>query len=232
MNQPYPPQQFPPAPPVSAAPPPKNGLGTAGFVLGLIGLIFSFIPIIGVIAWPLVILGLVFSAVGFSRTRRRQATNQGLAIAGLALSAVGLVICIVWAAAFGNAASNVSDTPIPTGVPAGNDAPAQQQQAPAQSTNHTVVYTVSGSGKASNITYTTDGMTSMNQESNVKLPWSKTITLPADQALQMVSISAQGSSESSKVDVTITVDGQLVKEAHATGYGLAMANGNIGTLGG
>jgi hypothetical protein len=42
----------------------QNGLGTSGFVLGLIGLIFSPIPIVGVIAWPLVILGLIFSAIG------------------------------------------------------------------------------------------------------------------------------------------------------------------------
>src|SRR3979411_410233 len=42
---PYQPQMAP------AAPAPRNGLGTAGFVLGLIGLIFSPIPFIGVVAW-------------------------------------------------------------------------------------------------------------------------------------------------------------------------------------
>jgi hypothetical protein len=47
--------------------PPRNGLGTAGFVLGLVGLLLSFIPLIGVVAWPLVILGLVLSIVGIVR---------------------------------------------------------------------------------------------------------------------------------------------------------------------
>lgn len=96
-----------------------------------------------------------------------------------------------------------NQAPAPTGVAAGNDTPARPRR-PRTPLRHTVVYDVSGSGKASTITYTTDGMTTTNQESNVKLPWSKTITLPADQALRMVSIVAQGSSQSSKIDVTIT----------------------------
>lgn len=87
---------------------PSNGMGTAGFVLGLIGLVFSPIPIIGVIAWPLVILGLIFSLVGFSKARKGRATNKGLALAGVVCSAVGLVICIVWLAAFGEAANQAS----------------------------------------------------------------------------------------------------------------------------
>src|SRR5258705_8300380 len=60
---------------LAPAPAPRNGLGTAGFVLGLIGLIFSPIPLIGVVAWPLVILGLIFVLLGFSHVRgdgRRQ----------------------------------------------------------------------------------------------------------------------------------------------------------------
>lgn len=120
----------------------------------------------------------------------------------------------------------------PSGAPAGNEASATAAaQQPAQPSQHTVVYKVTGKGNASSITYVTDGMTSMNQESSVKLPWQKTITLPTDQGLQMVSIIAQGSSQSSTVDVEIDVDGKVVKQAHATGYGVASANGNIGSFG-
>ncbi|GAA1988173.1 DUF4190 domain-containing protein [Amycolatopsis minnesotensis] len=86
---------------------PKNGLGTAGFVLGLVGLVFSFIPIVGVVAWPLVIIGLVLASVGFSRTRKGAASNPGIAIAGIVLSLAGLVVCIVWAALFKNAVDEV-----------------------------------------------------------------------------------------------------------------------------
>ena len=77
----------PVAPPQFPVEQPRNGLGTAGFVLGLIGLLFSVIPLVGVVAWPLVILGLVFSLIGFARGRAGRATNKGLALAGAILSA-------------------------------------------------------------------------------------------------------------------------------------------------
>lgn len=79
---------------------PQNGLGTAGFVLGLLGFLFSPIPIIGVIAWPLVLLGVVFSPIGIAKANNGEANNRGLAVAGLVLSTLGLLICIVWATAF------------------------------------------------------------------------------------------------------------------------------------
>lgn len=102
---PYPRQPYPQQPPPSAAHPAarapmSNGLGTAGFVLGLVGLLFSFIPIIGVVAWPLTIVGLVLAILGFNRTRNGRADNRGLAIAGIVLSALGLVVCVLYAAVF------------------------------------------------------------------------------------------------------------------------------------
>jgi len=61
-----------------------------------VGAVFAFIPIIGVIAWPLVIIGLIFGVLGIQRARRGESTNRGTAIAGTALSAVGLFICVLW----------------------------------------------------------------------------------------------------------------------------------------
>lgn len=93
-----------PAPhPTGQAAQPRNGLGVAGFVLGLLAALFSLIPIIGVIAWPLAILGLIFGILGVLRARKGVATNKGLAIAGTVLSAIGLVICIAWVAIAGSA---------------------------------------------------------------------------------------------------------------------------------
>lgn len=143
------------------------------------------------------------------------------------VGAVVAVLVIVGVANGGKDGNNTSDQP--GGVAAGNDA-GDANAAKQSSAERVVVYRVDGTGTASSITYTTDGMTTTNQESNVPLPWEKTIKLPPDEALQMVSILAQGDG-SGKVDVTITVDGKPFKEAHAEGYGVAMANGNIGTLG-
>lgn len=88
--------QYPPPYP----PPPQNGFGTAAFVLGLLGLLFSFIPIIGIIAWPMVLLAVVFGAVGLAKASSGRATDRGLAIAGLICGLLGLMICILYAAAF------------------------------------------------------------------------------------------------------------------------------------
>jgi hypothetical protein len=46
----------------------------------------------------------------------------------------------------------------------------------------------------------------------------------------MVSLTAQGSGDRDKINVVIKVNGKVVKRAHATGYGVASADENIGTL--
>ena len=68
-----------------------NGLGTTGFVLALLGLVFCWVPVLNWILW---ILGLVFSAIGVFRAPR------GLAITGLVLSFIGVILLIAFAAAF------------------------------------------------------------------------------------------------------------------------------------
>jgi hypothetical protein len=113
------PGYYPPPPP-----PPQNGFGTAGFVLGLLGLLFSFIPLIGIIAWPLVLLGIIFAGLGLSRARHGRATNKGLSIAGLVCSLIGLLVCIIYAAAFGAAVTNTGGAPSASSATAGG-APAE-----------------------------------------------------------------------------------------------------------
>lgn len=95
--------------------PTKNGLATAGFVLGLLGLIFSFIPVIGVIAWPLVILGFIFAVIGFMRVRKG-APNKGLSIAGIVCSVIGLVVCIFQAAVFTAVVNEAANSGSPNAV--------------------------------------------------------------------------------------------------------------------
>ncbi|PKW13405.1 DUF4190 domain-containing protein [Saccharopolyspora spinosa] len=97
------------------ASPPKRGAGLAitGLVLGLCALLFSLIPLIGVIAWVLAPLGLIFGIIGLR-------SHKGMAITGIATSAVALIICVAWLGSF---ASSVSELPKPPTVPAGEAAP-------------------------------------------------------------------------------------------------------------
>ena len=63
----------------------SNGLGTAGFVLALLGLIFCWVPVLDWILW---LLGLIFSFIGVFRAPR------GLAIAGLVISCLALILIV------------------------------------------------------------------------------------------------------------------------------------------
>ena len=82
----YPPPGYPPAPyPGQSVPP--NGLGIAGFVTGLVGLLLCWVPVFGLI---LAGCGVVLSAVGMSQSTKTGA-NKGLAIAGLVLAIVASI---------------------------------------------------------------------------------------------------------------------------------------------
>jgi hypothetical protein len=74
---------------------PSNGLGTAGFVTGLLGLIFCWVPVFGIV---LGILGVILGGVGISSGKKKGA-GTGLAIAGLVLGLISLVPSIIIIAA-------------------------------------------------------------------------------------------------------------------------------------
>ncbi|MFC4855752.1 MmpS family transport accessory protein [Actinophytocola glycyrrhizae] len=192
--------QYAPNPPQQPVTRPSNGLGTSGFVLGVIGLVFSFIPLIGVVAWPLVILGIIFSAVGIGKATNGRATNKGLAIAGLVVSVVGLVVCVLWVAVWSEAVDDVNE----------------------EANREAVIrYEVTGDAPSADVTYSTygDEMTT-NQETVTQLPWHKEVTttgIVKDGQL-IVTTGPDGGSVTCK----LTVDGEVVKTATASGV-FAMA---------
>ncbi|HEY3753127.1 MAG TPA: DUF4190 domain-containing protein [Pseudonocardiaceae bacterium] len=188
---------MPAAPPEYQVQQPRNGLGTAGFVLGLIGLLISFLPIVGVVAWPLVILGLIFSFIGYGRGRSGRATNKGLALAGAIMSVIGLVVCILWVAGTFKAASDIN-----------------------QQANETVTisYDAGGTSKDALITYSTfsDSGTSEGQAQE-KLPWHKDVKATgfAKGGVLTVTAGLDGGTVSCKV----AVNGKVQKTATASGVG-------------
>lgn len=82
----------------------KSGLATAGLVLGIIGVVLSFIPIINNVAFVLGIIGLIFGIVALSQRR-----SKAFAIAAVVLSAVAMVLTIGMQAIYSNAFNKAAD---------------------------------------------------------------------------------------------------------------------------
>ena len=76
----------------------SNGIGTAGFVLSLIGLFFGWIPILGWVIW---FLGGALSFAGLFKN------PKGLAIGGLVISLISVIVLVFFAAALGLAAAAI-----------------------------------------------------------------------------------------------------------------------------
>jgi hypothetical protein len=68
-----------------------QGLGIAGLVLGIIALIISFIPCLGMYAIAPGVIAIVLSAIGYSQATNANA-KKGLIIAALVLSILGTAI--------------------------------------------------------------------------------------------------------------------------------------------
>ncbi|MGE2737988.1 DUF4190 domain-containing protein [Mycolicibacterium vaccae] len=91
---------YPPPPPMQYGgyPPPmpmapKNGLGIAALVLAIVGLVMCWTVVGGIV------LGLCAVIIGFlarGRVKRGEATNGGVAVAGIALGIVSIVAALVF----------------------------------------------------------------------------------------------------------------------------------------
>jgi hypothetical protein len=78
-------------PDATGGPAPRNGLGLAALILGIIAILTCWIVIGGVFGLLAIILG----ALGAGRARRGRATNRGVAITGIVTGAVGLLLTVV-----------------------------------------------------------------------------------------------------------------------------------------
>lgn len=89
----HPSGESPQQPPASAGPQvrPNNSIGVAGGVLGIVGIVLIWVPIIGGI---LCLLGLIFGLVGNSRGRK-EGLPLGLAITGIVTGGIGVLIYFV-----------------------------------------------------------------------------------------------------------------------------------------
>lgn len=69
----------------------RNGLGTASLVLGILSLVTWFLFIGGLFGIVAVVLGFL----GRGRAKRREASNGGMALAGIVTGAVGILLTVL-----------------------------------------------------------------------------------------------------------------------------------------
>jgi len=81
----------------------KSGLSTAGMVLGIVGIVLSFIPIINNIAFFLGVLAVIFGIIGIIKK-----ASKGKAIAGLILGILSIVITLSMQSAVSDAIDETS----------------------------------------------------------------------------------------------------------------------------
>ncbi|WP_432476472.1 hypothetical protein [Nocardioides sp. GXQ0305] len=112
--------------------PPKgsNGLAIAGFVLGLLGLLTSWIPFLNVVGIILGVLGVVLAGVGLAKSSKVNA-GKGLAIAGIVLGALAVIfavlINVVFVSAVDEAIDQTTSTRVETPSGSGNEAASEDK---------------------------------------------------------------------------------------------------------
>lgn len=84
----------PAAPGYLTAAPMRNGLGIAALCCGLVGIVVGLVPFMFLASGALGILAIVFGSVGIRRVGRHEASNRGMAIAGLATGVAACALAI------------------------------------------------------------------------------------------------------------------------------------------
>lgn len=91
-----------------------KGFSVAALVLGIIGAVFGWFGVLGIVALACSIVGIVLAVIGRKKSLIALGKPSGMATAGLVLSiigaslaAIGVIACFACAACIGNAAAGV-----------------------------------------------------------------------------------------------------------------------------
>jgi hypothetical protein len=217
----------------------RNRAGTFALVLGIVAIVFAFIPVLSYIAWALGIAAVILGIVALTRA----VAKRGGPIAGIILGALAIVLSIimsiVYTAGFflaGAAASlsSYSASSVPVEPSSASSAPAASstpKAAPATG-KASVTYKAIGSGTATNVTYLTadSSGSGTDQATNVKLPWSKTVKIKDPSLFQttVFSLVVQKGAGTGKVTCEIESGGKVISKHSATGaYAVASCSGSV-----
>lgn len=188
---------------------PKNGLVAIGFLVGLGALGVAFVPVAGIAAWPLAVIGITLSVMGLIKIKKGAAGKKGMGVAGLALSIAGLLAAgglLAYTTFFTTGASGLH-------IPA------------VEGDEHRVEFVVSASGGAT-VRYgaLSDQRTETTPASTDE--WRGTASYNSGSYLLTVTADTRNSSVRNQISCSILVDGRKV--ASNEGQTIALCTANVG----
>lgn len=229
----------PPAAPGGALPPAgspaprtSNGLGVAALVLGIIALIFAFVPFANYVAIALALVGLILGVIGLvSKGRSKGLPLSGTIISGIALI-LSIIMVVVYAAAFAAVSKAVEDSAGPSITSPSSDATPSASNTSTASAGKDldVVYSVtSDAASAATITYFTlnNGQSGQESANGAALPWTKELTLKQTGAFDFnsMTLTAMSGADATTITCTITVNGVVKSTQTSTGaYAMVTCN--------
>lgn len=166
-----------------------NAFGITALVLGIVAVVFSFIPVMGMAAFILGPLAVLFGIVGVTR----KFSKKGAAVAGLVLGILSVVIAAIWLAVVGAAVSSADQT---------------------LNSEHTVEYVVTTKGKAT-VNYWSGGGTSTE---DIAANWKKELTVKNSDLLSLV-VTGDFANASAAVSCEILFDGKSIAKNTGSGQG-------------
>lgn len=82
--------------PIRLLPSMTSRASVTSLVCGLLAFVLCWLPVLGILTFPLGIMALVAAFIGYFDARRRSVAGRGLAVAGLICGAIGLAFATWW----------------------------------------------------------------------------------------------------------------------------------------
>lgn len=196
-----------------------SALGITAFVLGVIALVLSWIPIVNNVAFAFAIAGIIFGCFALYATRKNgKKKGRGLVIAAVIISLISGGVVLYTQSVYGAAVDSVSKSMDETSKQIQHDSDNYDKGIVNEGAKELKLQVTISNGNAE-VTYGKGGGSS---NETVSGQWEKTIT--GDDAQKDWTLSAYPSFDidnqtpaDTQVTCTITVDGKQVSHQEATG---------------
>jgi hypothetical protein len=238
MTMPGPAEPLPPYVPPAGPDAPRrgNGVGLAALIVGIVAIVLAFIPFVSFVAFLPALAAIALGIVGLVLQGRSRGTSvAGLILGGVALIAAIAISIVSVIGLVGRTAAGVDElrSAFPTDVPSDPEVTASPPLAPTGSPSpgltlapgdHTVVYTITGTGTAT-VNYGTfaGGDSSSSSGKKLPLPFRKTVTVhtTADSSFASFTVGATQLDPKEPVGCSISVDGKPVSSKRSDSTTLA-----------